>query len=205
MRPVASIFLPTSWRRLAAALLLGATLSPAFAVPVMDLRAEDFLPLAADLKKQLNLNANQQTLWQQVEGKTRTLLRERKARRERLQASLLAAVQAPGVELRDVNGAIDAETATAAGEEQQLRQWWLGLNDALDEGQRTIVAQQLAEHLLRVQDGGPGRSGPREDGGEHRGGGRRGGAGMGSGGPGSGGMGIGMGAGGASINLPGGG
>ena len=35
---------------LAAALALGAMLSPAFAVPVMDMRAEDFLPLAADLK-----------------------------------------------------------------------------------------------------------------------------------------------------------
>ena len=205
MRLISPSLLPTAWRRLGAALLLGVTLSPAFAVPVMDMRAEDLLPLAADLKKQLNLNANQQTLWQQVEGKTRTLLRERKARRERLQASLLAAVQAPGVELRDVNGAIDAETATAASEEQQLRAWWLGVNDALDEGQRTVVAQQLAEHLLRVQDGGPGRSGPREDGGEHRGGGRRGGAGMGGGGPGGGGMGIGVGAGGASINLPGGG
>jgi len=174
-------------------------LSPAFAVPVMDMRAEDFLPLAADLKQQLKLNANQQTLWQQTESRTRNLLRERKSRRERLQAAALTAAQTPGVELRDVARTVEAESTTAAGEEKQLREWWLIVNDALDETQRGIVAQQLNEHLLRVQDNGgpgPGRGERRDDGGEHRGGGRKGG--------GQGGMGIGGGAGGASMSLPGG-
>lgn len=191
--------LPFSLRRLAAALALGAMLSPAFAVPVMDMRAEDFLPLAADLKQQLKLNANQQTLWQQTESRTRNLLRERKSRRERLQAAALTAAQTPGVELRDVARTVEAESTASASEEKQLREWWLIVNDALDETQRGIVAQQLNEHLLRVQDnGGPG-PGPgerRDDGGEHRGGGRKGG--------GQGGMGIGVGAGGASMSLPGG-
>lgn len=191
--------LPFSLRRLAAALALGAMLSPAFAVPVMEMRAEDFLPLAADLKQQLKLNANQQTLWQQTESRTRNLLRERKSRRERLQAAALTAAQTPGVELRDVARTVEAESITAAGEEKQLREWWLIVNDALDETQRGIVAQQLNEHLLRVQDNGgpgPGRGERRDDGGEHRGGGRKGG--------GQGGMGIGVGAGGASMSLPGG-
>ena len=194
--------LPFSLRRLAAALALGALLSPAFAVPVMDMRAEDFLPLAADLKQQLKLNANQQTLWQQTESRTRNLLRERKSRRERLQAAAQAAAQTPGVELRDVARVVDAESTTSAAEEKQLREWWLIVNDALDETQRAIVAQQLNEHLLRVPDNGgpgpgPGRGERRDDGGEHRGGGRRG--------SGQGGMGIGVGAGGASMTLPGGG
>lgn len=191
--------LPFSLRRLAAALALGAMLSPAFAVPVMDMRAEDFLPLAADLKQQLKLNANQQTLWQQTESRTRNLLRERKSRRERLQAAALTAAQTPGVELRDVARTVDAESTASASEEKQLREWWLIVNDALDETQRGIVAQQLNEHLLRVQDNGgpgPGRGERRDDGGEHRGGGRKGG--------GQGGMGIGVGAGGASMSLPGG-
>lgn len=192
--------LPFSLRRLAAALALGALMSPALAVPVMDMRAEDFLPLAADLKQQLKLNANQQTLWQQTESRTRNLLRERKSRRERLQAAAQTAAQTPGVELRDVARAVEAESATSASEEKQLREWWLIVNDALDEAQRGIVAQQVNEHLLRVPDNGgpgPGRSERRDDGGEHRGGGRKGG--------GQGGMGIGVGAGGASMTLPGGG
>lgn len=185
-------------RGLAGALLCGALLAPALAVPVMDMRAEDFLPMAADLKQQLKLNANQQTLWQQTESRTRNLLRERKARRERLQAAAQAAAQTPGVELREVSRAIDAETDTAAGEEKLMREWWLTVNDALDENQRGMVAQQVNEHLLRVQDnGGPGRGERREEGGDHRGGGGRKGGGQG-------GMGVGIGAGGASINMPGG-
>ena len=189
-------------RRLALALAFGAALSPVFAVPVMNMHAEDFLPMAADLKKALNLNPNQQTLWQQTESKTRNLLRERKARRERLQAATQAATQNAGLELRDLTGAIDLEAGAALAEEKQLREWWLTVNDALSESQRQIVVQQVGEHLLRVQDNGGGggnHGGERREGGEPRGGGGR------KGGGGAGGMGIGVGAGGASINLPGGG
>ena len=186
---------------LAGALLLAGSLSsPALAVPVLDMHAEDFLPMADDLRKALNLNPNQQVLWQQTESKTRNLLRERKARRERLQAATQAGTQGANVELRDLTKAIDVETDAAAAEEKLLREWWLTVNDALNESQRKIVAQQVSEHLLRVPDTGGGThsvSERKEEGGERRGGGRRGG--------GAGGMGVGVGAGGASINLPGGG
>ncbi|USX14668.1 hypothetical protein NHH88_02410 [Oxalobacteraceae bacterium OTU3CAMAD1] len=184
---------------LAGALLLAGSLpSPALAVPVLDMHAEDFLPMADDLRKALNLNPNQQILWQQTESKTRNLLRERKARRERLQAATQAGTQGANVELRDLTKAIDVETDAAAAEEKLLREWWLTVNDALNESQRKIVAQQVSEHLLRVPDtgGGPHSASERkEEGGERRGGGRRGG---GAGG-------IGVGAGGANITLPGGG
>ena len=196
---------------LAGALLFGAAALPplALAVPVLDMHAEDFLPMAADLKKALNLNANQQVLWQQTESKTRNLLRERKIRRDRLQAATQAGVQGANVELRDLTKAIDDESAAAAAEEKQLREWWLSVNDALNESQRQIVAQQVGEHLLRVQDNGGGGGGHaggerKEEGGERRGGGRRGGSGGGAGG-GAGGMGVGVGAGGVNMTLPGGG
>ena len=186
---------------LAGALLLAASLpTPALAVPVFDMHAEDFLPMADDLRKVLNLNPNQQILWQQTETKTRNLLRERKARRDRLQLATQAGTQGANVELRDLTKAIDEETNAAAAEEKLLREWWLTVNDALNESQRRIVAQQVSEHLLRVQDngGGPRVGGERkEEGGGERRGGRRGG--------GAGGVGVGVGAGGASINLPGGG
>lgn len=181
-------------------LLAGAMPPPALAVPVLDMHAEDFLPMADDLRKALNLNPNQQILWQQTESKTRNLLRERKIRRDRLQAATQAGAQGANVELRDLTKAIDEETNAAAAEEKLLREWWLTVNDALNESQRQIVAQQVSEHLLRVQDngGGPRGGGERkEEGGERRGGGRRGG--------GAGGMGVGVGAGGANITLPGGG
>lgn len=183
-------------RRVSAALALSALLAPAFALPVMEMRAEDFLPMAAELKKSLNLNTNQQTLWQQVESKTRNLLRERKTRRDHLQAATQAGTQGAGVELRDLAKAIDEESSVSANEEKLMREWWLTVNDALNETQRQTVVQLVGEQLLRVADHGGAAPRPErkeEGGGEHRGGGRKGG-----------GMGGGVGAGGASISLPGG-
>ncbi|UGQ46245.1 hypothetical protein [Massilia endophytica] len=157
------------------------------ATPLMEMRAEDLLPMAPDLKASLKLNANQSTLWAQTESRTRTLLRERQSRRERLQAASKQALEGKDVELRDLNGAMEAEQAATAAEEKQLREWWLTVNDALDESQRRAVAVFLVEQLQRVE--GPMRpAAPRPEGGEGRAGGHRGGhggaGGMGGGGPG---------------------
>lgn len=183
-------------RRFLVALVLGGMLASAWALPAMEMRAEDYLPMAAELKKSLNLNSNQQILWQQTENKTRNLLRERQSRREQMQAALQDGLKGPNVELRELAKAVEMEAATAANEEKLLREWWLTVNDALSEGQRQTVVQLVAEQLLRVPEhGGAGGAGPRrEEGGEGRhGGGRRGGAG--------GGASI-SGPGGSSLNLP---
>src|SRR4051812_9074449 len=68
---------------MACALALGA--APSFAVPVYGIHAEELIAMAPDLRKSLSLNANQQTLWGQVDGRSRAILRERAARHERLQ------------------------------------------------------------------------------------------------------------------------
>lgn len=189
---------PAALSRVSAALALSAMLTSAFATPVAEMRAEDYIPMAAELKKSLNLNANQQTLWSQTESRTRKLLAERKARRERLQAAALAGAQGANAELRDLGKAMDEETNISATEEKQLREWWLTVNDALTEPQRQTVVQLVAEQLQRVQDmGGGSRPERSEGGGEHRGGkGGRGGGGMGGG--------VSGGPGGLNVSLPGG-
>ncbi|KAB8052196.1 MAG: hypothetical protein RSF79_06025 [Janthinobacterium sp.] len=187
--------LPTV-RRLALALLLGATALTASAVPIAEMRLEDLLPMAPDFKAELKLNANQSTLWQQVEGKSRQLLRERKARRERLQAGVTQGLQAPQLELRDLLAGLDMESTQSLAEEKQLREWWLSVNDALDENQRQMVAQFIAGQMARVMDAAAPRGESRgAPGGEH--GGRKGGKG------GMGGAGVSMGSGGAGMTLPG--
>lgn len=154
---------------------------PSFAVPVMDMRAEDLLAMAADFRKELNLTTNQATLWQQTENRTKALLRERKSRRERMQAALGPALDGKDVELRDLAGGVEAEAVASAAEEKQLRAWWLDVNDALDETQRKQVAVFLAEQMQRVEGGGGGRGErPKEGGGEGRGG-HKGKGGMGGG------------------------
>ena len=158
------------------ALLLHAGL--AGATPVMDLRAADLLALRPELRTALALNDNQQRLWQQSESRTRALLRERQARRARLQEQGAQLARREGAELRELGAALDAEEAASAAEDRQLRELWLVFNDALDDRQRAVVLRFLADQLERVRDGAPvrGEGGARE-------GGREGG---GPGGPGGG-------------------
>lgn len=178
-------------RALLCALAIGVA-APAFAVPVMDLRAEDLLPMSSEFRKSLDLNANQQTLWGQVENRSRAILRERQRRREALQEQARTLLGKPDVELRELNKAIEAEAAASAAEDRQLRELWLEINDALDDKQRARVATLLNEQLMRVvPEAGPGGPSGGERGGE-RGGRPRGHGRGGMGGPG-----------GASINLGG--
>ena len=179
-------------RAAALALLLHA--GAVSASPLMDLRAEDLLPMASTLRASLALNPNQLLLWQQSEARTRTLLRERRARRERLQKSAAALAARDGAEMRELGTAVETEAAAGAQEDAQLRAMWLTMNDALDDGQRRSVLRFLADQLERVRDGAP----PLREGG---GAGREGGGAGREGGHGGPGGGRGRGAGGASIGF----
>lgn len=162
----------------------------AHAVPLTDLRAEDLLPMAGDLKQSLGLSSNQQTLWNKAEAASRTILRDRTRRRTALQDWARTLLASPDADLRKLDAATDAESATAHGEDRQLRALWLDVNDGLDDNQRRQVAGRLGEQLLRVVPDGSQRSGapagPRDEQ-NRRGGpgnGRGPGAGQGPGGPG---------------------
>ncbi|MBD8531372.1 MULTISPECIES: hypothetical protein [unclassified Massilia] len=135
------------------ALLLHA--GSALAAPVMELRVEDLLPMAPHLRNALALNPNQLLLWQQSEARTRTLLRERQARRERLQKGATQLAAREDAELRELGLAAETEAAASAQEEAQLRSLWLTMNDALDDNQRRTVLRFLADQLERVRDGAP--------------------------------------------------
>jgi hypothetical protein len=173
------------FKKSAVALALACAIA-ANATPAMDMRAEDLLLMAPALKESLKLNGNQATLWAQTESRTRSMLRERQSRRERLQAAGKQALEAKDVELRDLAGPLEAEQAATTAEEKQLRELWLTVNDALDETQRHTVAVFLGEQLSRIE--GPMRPaaaprGEAEGRGEGRGAGHRGG-GPGGGAPG---------------------
>jgi hypothetical protein len=172
--------LPRRLQAVFLALALSGSAAPVLATPLMDMVASDLLPMAPDFRKTLNLNANQQTLWQQVESRTRSVLHERQSRRERMQQQARAMLDKPDVELRELNALIDAEAGLTAAEDKELRQLWLTMNDALDDGQRRKVATFVSEQMMRVPDA-PGQRGGQErsgEGGQHR----RGGVGHGHGG-----------------------
>lgn len=177
------------------ALALGSAV-PSFAVPLMDMRAEDLVPMASQFKESLNLDANQQTLFSQIEGRSRSILRERMRRREALQEQAKAILAKPDVELRDLNKLVEAEAAASNAEDKQLRELWLGFNDALTDKQRVQVATLLNEQLMRVvPEGRSGGDRPSSEGGGRGMGGRGHHGGMGGGGMG--------GPGGGSVNIGG--
>lgn len=162
----------------------------AHGVPLTDLRAEDLLPMAGDLKQSLNLSTNQQTLWNKAEAASRTILRDRTRRRAALQEWARTLLASPDADLRKLDAATDAESATASAEDRQLRALWLDVNDGLDDNQRRQVAGRLSEQQMRVVPDGSQRSGapagPRDEQ-NRRGGpgnGRGPGAGQGPGAPG---------------------
>ncbi len=167
---------------LTSALAFGIAL-PGLATPLTEMRAEDLLPMAQEFRKTLELNANQQTLFNQVESKTRAVLRDRQSRRERLQQKAATSLIQPNAELRDISQALDAETAATAAEETALRAQWMDLVDALNDKQRQAVLALVLEQMQRVQHpdakSAPARS--KDEGGQHqRGmGGRRGAGGQG--------------------------
>ena len=136
----------------ACALFLAAALAPfpAQAVKVMDMEADDMVRAASHVKDMLGLNANQQTLWQQVASKSDALLRVRQSRREKLQAALKAKLADPRQELRDLAGGIAAEAIASEAENKELRELWLSVNDALSDPQRQVVAQFVLTQLERI-------------------------------------------------------
>lgn len=152
--------------------LLAGVASSSFATPVMDMHIEDLLPMAPEIKKSLNLNANQQILWQQVENKSHSIMRERQSRRERLQQRIKQGLEGDKVELRDLAAGMEAEEAASGPETKQLRELWLSVNDALDENQRQMVVTLVSEQLMRVPDNSTRHDAPRskdDGGGQHRG------------------------------------
>lgn len=123
---------------------------PASATKVMDMEPEQLVRAAGFVRESLALTPNQETLFQQVSGKSATILRTRQSRREHLQAELKTRLADPRQELRDLAGGIEQEAAASAAEDRQLRELWLTLTDALTDQQRAAAAQFLLTQLDRV-------------------------------------------------------
>ncbi|WP_394778236.1 hypothetical protein [Undibacterium sp.] len=153
------------------------------AASVMDVKLDSLMPRMAEIKKSLNLNANQQTLWQQTESKTNSILHARDIRREHLQAEIGQRMDQSNGELRDLDRLVNAEEDLSLQEARQLRELWLTMNDALDDNQRQIAQGFLAEQLRR-QTEGPAEAGKAKPAADtpKRGMGRKGGMGGGMGG-----------------------
>jgi hypothetical protein len=138
------------FRQAALAALLALAALPAGATKVMDMEAEQLVRAAGFVRESLSLTPNQETLFQQVSGKSAAMLRSRKSRREHLQADLKTRLADPRQEWRDLAAGIDQEAAASAAEDRQLRELWLTLADALTDQQRAAATQFLLTQLDRT-------------------------------------------------------
>jgi hypothetical protein len=118
----------------------------------MDVHLEDLMTQSSDVKQSLNLNANQQRLWQQVESTMRAIMSERQRRREQLQADLKKGLDNPHAELRDLAKQLGDEEDFSYQENKRLRELWLTVNDALDDTQRRTILLLLTDRLQRMPD-----------------------------------------------------
>ena len=126
--------------------------SSAGAMQVMEFRAETLLLNSAQLKTSLNLNPNQQTLWQQTEAKLHGVIHQRDIRQGRLQSEFETVLSNSVVELRDLNSKIDQEEQITLRENKEIREICLTLYDALDDQQRSVLQAFLLEQLLARPD-----------------------------------------------------
>lgn len=175
-------------RRLLLVGMAGLSLAgPARAISLMDVEAGDILPMVTPLKDDLHLNANQLILWQQTVQRTRALVRQRQGRREQLQSRAAEQLHQPNMEFSDLAAAIAREQQLSEAENNQLRELWLTVADALDDKQREIAQSYIIDRMQRVSVSAGSK------GADSGGMGRKGGSGMGGGGMGGGMGGSGMG------------
>ena len=120
-----------------------------FAATTFDIPSESLFKQSVELQQRLNLTANQRMLWFQVEAKAKDVVRERQARRDRLQSELRASLNSP-TELRDLSKQIAIEEDTALKETRRLRELWLDLDDALDEPQRARLHVAMWEQITQL-------------------------------------------------------
>ena len=122
------------------------------AMQVMEFRAETLLLNTSQLAANLNLNPNQQILWQKTEAKLQGIMHQRAIRREHLQSELETAMGGSAIELRDLNSKIEQEEQISMQENKNIREISLTLNDALDDQQRSVLQAFLLEQLLARPD-----------------------------------------------------
>ncbi len=120
-----------------------------FAATTFDIPSESLFKQSIELQQRLNLTANQRMLWFQVEAKAKDIVRERQARRDRLQSELRTSLNSPG-ELRELSKQIAMEEDTALKEARRLRELWLDLDDALDEPQRARLHVAMWEQINQI-------------------------------------------------------
>lgn len=118
------------------------------------------------LHQQLNLNAQQEALWQKAQAAQRDAFKALRAKGEETRTKLRAEIDKPGVDLKEFAQQRDQlreqMRAEAETSRQQVRAAWFSLYDSLDATQREQVRVAIRDGMDRMGHHGMRRGGPRE-------------------------------------------
>ena len=116
------------------------------------------------LHKQLNLNPEQEALWQKAQAAQRDAFKALRAKGEETRAKLRTEIDKPGTDLKAFAQLRDQlrEQIRAEGEasRQQVRAAWFSLYDSLDAAQREQVRVAIRDGMDRMGHRGMRRGGP---------------------------------------------
>ena len=117
------------------------------------------------LHKQLNLNPQQEGLWQQAQTAQREAFKALRAKGAETRAKLRVEIDKPGVDLKqfaqyrdELREQMRSQTEAAR---KQVRSAWFGVYDALDAAQREQVRIAIRDGMDRMAHRGGRRGGPR--------------------------------------------
>lgn len=131
---------------LAAALGLGVA-AVATAAPEHGGRGHHMFQGIEKLHASLNLNTEQEAMWQHNTAQMKQAAQAARARQKEVRGNLRAALEQPNVDLRSLLAQADSARAQGIAARHQAQEQWLALYDKLDAGQREQVRVFLKGRL----------------------------------------------------------
>ena len=107
------------------------------------------LEKAEALKKDLNLTASQQALWDIAAEKTRTVMQGARQSHQQTAENIKTQLASGNADLRALAAQMDAQRDAARAKHKEVRDAWLNLYDKLDTTQRAKVNAMLAQMMER--------------------------------------------------------
>lgn len=104
----------------------------------------------AQVKSQLNLNTQQQALWDAAAAHGKTARQSARAAMDSVHAMLTAELAKPEPNLAVVAAAADAAQANAQGARKQVRDEWLALYATFSPAQKAIVRDAIKARVERM-------------------------------------------------------
>ena len=105
----------------------------------------------AQVKDKLALNSSQQVMWDNAIASTKAARESGRVERERIHAAIKAEVAKPEPDLAAMSALADQAQAQGHAARNQVRDQWLALYATFTPAQKTVVRDELAKRIERME------------------------------------------------------